>query len=650
MRWIVVCALVFAACHGTAGVHDASPWSARAGTVRSTALDALCRDVWEDRLARDPVQATRLGDPRRHGELVTPSPREREDAGRAAEAFLGRARALDLNGLEGEDRLTRACLIDELELAVAEAHLAVDTESWNLDLRGGPHNLFLSLAEVQPVGTPEERAAFVARWRRIPAYVDQCTSNLERGLAHGRVASRTAVDRTVEQLDRLLATVITESPLVAPATGGGRWIEYDGSVAFAEIARRELGDATRGDDLVLLNLHVGRPDFPTRTRLLIPAAKDTLEPAERGRFLFDVLTTVRDDIYPAFARYRDLIDGKIAPLARGDARPGVMHVDGGPEAYRVAIRRHTSLELSPEEIRDLGLAEVARVEHEIQGLGRKLFGTDSIAIIQEHLRASAELHFKTREDVEARAERTLARAVAAVPAAFSRLPRTPCEVVRVPEHEERDTTTGYYEQPSADGARSGRYFVNTFAPSTRPTFDAEALAFHESVPGHHLQIALAQELDGLPPVRRYAGNNAYVEGWALYSEKLADELGLYTSDLDRLGMLSFDAWRAARLVVDTGLHAFGWTREQAIRYLEEHTLLAESNAENEVDRYIAWPGQALGYKLGEQRILGLRRDAQRTLGTKFRLADFHAAVLEHGPLPLPVLENEVRDWIRAAAR
>jgi uncharacterized protein (DUF885 family) len=649
MRWIVVCAL-FVACQGTSAHHGDSPWAAKAGEVRSSELDALCRDVWEARLARDPLLATRLGDPRRHGELVTPSPREREDAGRTAEAFLRRARAIEPNGLESEDRLTREVLIDELELEAAEARLAVDYESWNLDLRSGPHNTFFALAEIQPIGTPEEREAFVARWRRIPTYVDQCTSNLERGLALGRVASRTAVDRTVEQLDRLLATLITASPLVDPAAGGGRWIEYDGATPFAEIARRELGDATRGDDLVQLNRHVGHPSFPTRTWLLIPSSKDEVAPAERGRFLFDVLTTVRDEIYPAFARYRDVIDQRIAPLARGDTRPGVMHVDGGVEAYRVAIRKHTSLHLSPEEIRDLGLAEVARVEHEIQALGRKLFGTDSLAIVQDRLRASAEMHFKTRDEVEARAARSLARANAAVPAAFSRLPRTPCEVVRVPAHEERDTTVGYYEQPSADGSRSGRYYINTFAPNTRPTYDAEALAFHEAVPGHHLQIALAQELASLPPVRRYSGQNAYVEGWALYSEKLADELGLYTSDLDRLGMLSFDAWRASRLVVDTGLHAFGWSREQAIAYLTEHTLLAPSNAENEVDRYIAWPGQALGYKLGEQRILALRREATKTLGGKFRLPDFHAALLEHGPLPLPVLEAEVRGWIASAAR
>lgn len=639
------CVSFAAACRVASAPHRDSPWAERAGAVRSVELDALCRDVWEDRLVRDPLLATRLGDPRYHAELVTPSPREREDRANAARAFLARARSLDRSGFAGEDALTLALLVEELELTLAECELAVDYDSWNLDLRGGPHNLFLGLAELQPTSTREEREAFVARWKRIPAYVDQCTTNLARGLAHGRVASRTAVDRTVRQLDRLLATLVVQSPLVAPATGGGRWIEYDGREPLAAVARRELGDTTRGDDLGALNRHVGRPDFPSRTWLLLPAADDPLSPEERGAFVFAVLTTVRDEIYPAFARYRDRIERELAPLARGDTRPGVSQVEGGAEAYRVAIRRHTSLELAPEQIRDLGLAEIARIEHEIQTLGAKLFGTDSLAIVQDRLRRSAELHFATREAVEAKARATLARAEAAVPAVFSLSPRTPCEVVRVPTHEERDTTTGYYNAPSADGARPGRYYINTFEPTTRPTYDAEALAFHESVPGHHFQIALAQELDELPPLRRFGEHNAYVEGWALYAEKLADELGLYTSDLDRMGMLSFDAWRAARLVVDTGLHAFGWTREQAIAYLNEHTLLAPDNAENEVDRYIAWPGQALGYKLGEQRILSLRREAARELGGTFRLPDFHAEVLRHGPVTLGALESELRGWI-----
>ena len=215
----------------------------------------------------------------------------------------------------------------------------------------------------------------------------------------------------------------------------------------------------------------------------------------------------------------------------------------------------------------------------------------------------------------------------------------------IPEHEAPFSTLAYYRPGAQDGSRPGRYYVNTFQPGTRMCFEAEALCFHESVPGHHLQIALAQENESLPLVRRYIDQNAFVEGWALYCERLADEQHLYSADSDRLGMLSYDAWRASRLVVDTGLHAFGWSREQALAFLAENTLLAPNNVENEVDRYIAWPGQALGYKLGQREILRLRDEARRQLGRRFRLADFHDRVLKNGPISLALLDERIRAWI-----
>jgi uncharacterized protein (DUF885 family) len=218
-------------------------------------------------------------------------------------------------------------------------------------------------------------------------------------------------------------------------------------------------------------------------------------------------------------------------------------------------------------------------------------------------------------------------------------------VVRVPAAEEQETTIAYYRGPASDGSQPGRYFINTFAPETRPRYDAEVLAFHEAVPGHHLQIALAQETESLPRFRRETGSTAYVEGWALYTERLADELGLYSSDLDRLGMLSFDAWRACRLVVDTGLHAYGWTRQQAIDYMTANTLLAENNVENEVDRYIVWPGQAVAYKVGQREILALRAEAQAKLGERFDLKAFHDVVLGSGAVTLRVLRQNVQEWI-----
>jgi uncharacterized protein (DUF885 family) len=246
------------------------------------------------------------------------------------------------------------------------------------------------------------------------------------------------------------------------------------------------------------------------------------------------------------------------------------------------------------------------------------------------------------------AEASLARANAAIQGWFGRLPKAPCVVLRVPDHEARFTTIAYYRAPAADGTRPGSYYINTTEPATRPRYEAEVLAFHEAVPGHHLQIAIAQELDGLPAFRRLGGPTSYIEGWGLYSERLSEEMGLLSGDLDRFGVLSFDAWRACRLVVDTGLHAMGWSRDRAIGFLTEHTALAGNNIANEVDRYLALPGQALAYKLGQLEILRLRDEARRTRGDAFDIRAFHDLVLGQGAVGLRTLARVVEAWTREA--
>ena len=236
------------------------------------------------------------------------------------------------------------------------------------------------------------------------------------------------------------------------------------------------------------------------------------------------------------------------------------------------------------------------------------------------------MHFATAEEIETKARETLARAKAAVLKWFGIQPKADCQVKVMGMHEAPYSTIAYYRNPAADGSRPGYYMINTYKPETRPRYEAEALAFHESIPGHHLQIAIAQELTGLPEFRKHQGVTAFVEGWGLYSERLADEMGLYSSDIDRIGMLSYDAWRACRLVVDTGMHAMGWSRQRAIDYMVENSVLAENNVVNEVDRYLTWPGQALAYKVGQLEILKLRDEAKRRLGERFDIKAFHDAV------------------------
>ncbi len=272
--------------------------------------------------------------------------------------------------------------------------------------------------------------------------------------------------------------------------------------------------------------------------------------------------------------------------------------------------------------------------------------TTSIAALRE----DPALGFATRDEVYRSAVTALERAQAAVPSWFGRLPAARCEVVRMGPHEEEHGTIAYYRGPAPDGSRPGQFYINTAEPRTRRRYEAEALAYHEAVPGHHLQIAIGQELDGLPEFRRHLGPTAFFEGWGLYTERLADEMGLYTGDLDRIGVLSFDAWRAARLVVDTGMHALGWSRDRAIAFMADHTALASNNIANEVDRYIGLPGQALAYKTGQLEMLRLRGAARARLGARFDIRDFHDALLGQGAIPLDDARERGRALGRGAVR
>ncbi|TMQ52576.1 MAG: DUF885 domain-containing protein, partial [Candidatus Eisenbacteria bacterium] len=366
--------------------------------------------------------------------------------------------------------------------------------------------------------------------------------------------------------------------------------------------------------------------------------------AQREQFRTDLAAALDGALKPGLARYRDAIRKEILPSARSPEKAGLVNLPDGVECYRKRIRDQTSLDLSPEELHTIGLEQVRTIREELSALGQKVMGTSQVERIQHRLRDDPAMQFKTADEVEAAARDALARAKAAIPKWFGVLPKADCEVKIMGMHEAPQSTIAYYRNPTKDGSRPGYYMLNTYKPETRPRYEAQALAFHESIPGHHLQIAIAMELKDLPEFRKYEGVTAFVEGWALYTERLADEMGLYSSDLDRFGMLSYDAWRACRLVVDTGLHAMGWTRQQAIDYMMQNTVLAENNVVNEVDRYITWPGQALAYKCGQIEILKLREEGRLRLGARFDIKEFHDVVLRNGALPLPILRQEVETY------
>jgi uncharacterized protein (DUF885 family) len=556
----------------------------------SAALASLADQYWQRRLAADPIEATLLGDRRFDDRLPDPSPEANQVEIDRLTDLTARVGALDASGLSGADRITHGALLSEIgnELAVRRCAIA----EWAVDPLEGPQVLFLNLAHLQSVGSPEDGRALTARWHKVGDYLDARTANLRRAAGQGRVATAEAVTRVLRQLDELLSVPSASWVMMEPGrTPHPGWNEGD---------RRALEEGVRG--------------------------------------------AVEQKIRPAFERYRQVLRSEIAPRARDDRAVGLLHVPGGEESYRRLIGVHTSLSLSAEQIHRIGLEENARIRAEMTDLGERLFQTADLAQTQKRLREDPALYFSTRQEVEDKAREALARAEAAMPRWFGRLARTRCVVKRVEPYEERDTTIAYYRQPAIDGSRPGTYHVNTYAPETRPRYEAEVLAFHESVPGHHTQIALAQEQTGLPEFRKHLGVTAYVEGWALYTERLAAEMGLYTDDLDRMGMLSFDAWRASRLVVDTGLHVKGWNRQQALTYLMENTALAANNIENEVNRYVAWPGQALAYKLGQREIFALRREAEKRLGARFNVRTFHDAVLAHGAISLPLLRAEVERW------
>ena len=426
-------------------------------------------------------------------------------------------------------------------------------------------------------------------------YVDTNTANLRRSIADGRIAARAPVERTIDILRTLLAQPDATWPLMAPAA------------------------------------HV--------------EALDGWTEADRSRFRASLGEAVGTVVRPALERLHATLVETVLPATRGDDRPGLGRVPGGEAAYTLAIRHHTSLEIRATDLHAMGLAEIDRIDAELVELGGRVLGTRSLMETLDRLRHDPALHFSSREDVQAVAEASLARAAAVIPAWFRRLPKAACEVVGMGPHEEEHSTIAYYRAPAADGSRPGRYYLNTSAPETRPRYEAEALAFHEAVPGHHLQIAIGQELDGLPAFRRHLGPTSYFEGWGLYTERLSDEMGLYTGDLDRIGVLSYDAWRAGRLVVDTGMHALGWSRDRAIAFMTGHSALAANNIANEIDRYIVWPGQALAYKTGQLELLRLRDAARKRLGSRFDIRGFHDVVLGQGALPLPTLARIVDDWV-----
>jgi uncharacterized protein (DUF885 family) len=562
---------------------------ATAGVTDPGLRDLLARH-WSWWLAEEPVWATKYGDHRFDDRIADGSAAHHDARVRQERAFLAEARAL--RPASEADRTTLLLLADQLETDLASEVCGFMT--WSIGAYAdNPVVAWSTLADSHKVETPKDGANLLARYRQIPGSIDTTLVNLRRGAKAGRFASAESIRRVIALVDNLLATPVDAWDLASP----------------------------------------------------IKAEHAAWSAPERDAFRRGIEAAISGAIRPAFARYRAMLADELLPHARGDAQAGVSFVPGGAECYRTQIRAHTTLPATAAELHQLGLAEIVKINAEMVQLGEKLLGARDLPTILQKLRSDPALYFTTADEIEARAKAALAAAKAKIPQYFSVLPKTDCVVHRIPDVEAPFTTLAYYREPNPDGTKPGEYMINVSTPTKRARFEAEVLAFHESIPGHHLQIALAMEQPAVPAFRRFLGLTAFVEGWALYVERLADEMGLYHGDLERMGMLSFDAWRASRLVVDTGIHAEGWTRAQAITFMMDHTALARTNVENEVDRYIYWPGQALGYKTGQLALLRLRKKAEDALGLGFDLRAFHDAVLSGGALTLPVLDLRIEAWI-----
>ena len=556
----------------------------------NTDLDRIATDYWDFVLRTSPTDALLLGDHRFDDQMERASRRHEDEQIATLDGFVAAAVAIPSDTLTKDEQVTQAVLIEE---ASSRANvLRSRTAEFDVSPSWGLHILLPQISGQLPLTEPEHADALVVKWSKIGETFDDLIHRLRQGLAKERTPPRTSVEKSIAQMDQYLESDVAADPFV---------------------------------------------DVPPP-----PQFDDAQTAAWRER----LAQQVREVIRPAYTRYRDELQGEVLAKSRPEEKTGVRWLPDGEDVYARAIRRHTSLDLAPLEIHNIGLEEIARLEDEYRNLGAEVLGTSNLDEIYERLRNDPALRFETGEQVVAAAQSAMDRARAAIPDWFGRLPVADCVMLEMPTAGAADAPIAYYLPPAADGSRPGRYFINTTEPTTRTRFEAEALAFHESIPGHHLQLAIAQELEDIPEFRKHALVTVYVEGWGLYTERLADEMGLYSGPLERMGMLSFDSWRAGRLVVDTGIHALGWSKQEAIDYLVNNSPQALNNIETEVERYIGMPGQALAYMIGRREITKLRAEAEATMGGRFDIRGFHDAVLDSGPVPLGVLRDLVEAWAR----
>jgi len=557
-----------------------------------TALTDLCERWWQSRLAASPVWATLLGVHEHDARLPDPSAEAEAERRADVAALLAEAERVRVEpGEEVVAAMLRATAEDELLVLGEPARGEVSLAVLGCEQMRGDHLLWLKALPETAYTEPARAQALLERLAGAPAHLDASADRYAEALELDLPPVRRSVERVLSQLDAYLDADLDADPLVAlPGP--------DGAVAWRE----------------------------------------------------EVRALVRDEVRPALAAFRERLAGEQLPAGRDDAHAGLVHVDPSGELYRRYARSYTSLDIDPDEVHELGVDYVTGpLAQEWSRLGAATLGEDDPLALMDRMRDEPSLAYGGEQEMVDHAEAAIVRARAAMGDWFGRLPRADVKVVPAPRHLAGSGAPAWYLPPAPDGSRPGQYFVDNLGASAMLRSEGEATAFHEAIPGHHLQLAISGELDRVPAFLRHGVQVAYAEGWGLYAERLAEEMGLYSSDRDRLGMLSLDAFRAARLVVDTGLHARGWTRQEAVDWMSRHTPLPPSTVAAEVDRYVAMPGQALAYKLGQLEIRRLRDDAEARLGDRFDVRGFHDTVLGSGMVTLPVLADLVDGWVTRSA-
>jgi uncharacterized protein (DUF885 family) len=554
-------------------------------------LQALFDEEWEFRLREDPLFATSTGDHRYDDRLPSVSVADEKRRTDFRRTLLRKVQAIDPGSLSETDRVSRDMFAWELRDAIEgferNRHLMPLTAD------SGFHTELARLPEDVPLATPKDYENYIARLKAIPGYVGQWVELLRQAVKQGYTLPKVVL----QGYERGIASHVVDAPEKSKFFGPFR-------------------------------------EFPAG----VPSA-------DRDRLRAAGAAAVRDGAVPGFRAFLDFMTREYIPKSRESL--GASALPDGAALYRYLIRHFTTVDLTPEQIHDIGLREVARIRAEMDGVIRQTGFAGDFAGFLKFLRTDPRFYPKTAEDLLKQASWIAKRMDGKLPSLFGRLPRQPYGVEPVPDDIAPKYTAGRYVGAPLDSPRAGRYWVNTYNLESRPFYALEALSLHEAVPGHHLQVALAKELTDLPKFRRYSYVDAFGEGWGLYSERLGLEAGFYTDPYSNFGRLTYEMWRACRLVVDTGLHSKGWTRQQALDYLASHTALSIHEVTTETDRYISWPGQALAYKMGELKIRELRQRAEKALGARFDVRAFHDAVLSNGTVTLPVLEERIGRFMSA---